>query len=945
MATRRVHEIARELGVKSKAIVDKCTAEGIPGINNHMSSISAGLEATIRDWFSSSAGGGTAVETAAKVDIAKVRVTKRAAKKASPDAPGDEDSPGGASAASATALEEPPETTPAPVGPAAKPKVVAPTPAAPVRPGTTPPASPIAPTAPPTAIPAEPDDDHGTPREPLAPAASAPPTRPAPPAPGTPPRMNVPTRPRVIAPAGPMIHDVQKKPARLSGPTVVRVEAPEQLETPRRRPPSGPGGPGRSGPRPGGGVGLPPAPGEPGADDPSRNRRNRRRTDDRPGAARRGRAPEEAAPAGTRDADGNWRYQDLVEREERLSRSEGFLRQRRRDQKARAGGTGKAQMPVDGGGAVKINAPFTIKDLSSATGVRSAEIVKRLFLDGIVATPNSAIEPERAQELMMEYDIELEVVTASSGEAAVIEEFERRETVDERSRPPVVTILGHVDHGKTSLLDYIRKANVAKGEAGGITQATSAFLVEVKPSKDVASHTSQICFLDTPGHEAFTEMRSRGAHMTDIVVLVIAADDGVMPQTVESINHAKAAGVPIIVALNKIDLPGVDADSNIQRIYGQLAERELSPSEWGGHVEVVRTSASTGKGVQDLLEMLAYTAELKDFKADFGGNAQGTVVESQMIDGRGATANLLVQQGELKVGDFIVAGRAFGRVRDLTNDRGERVKIATPSTPVQISGLDELPTPGDKFYVVKTLRKAQDAAEQRRAEERERQLAQPKVTLDSMFAQMGSSDTKELLVVLKADVQGSIDAIRKSIEGISTDEIKVRVLHAAVGGITESDVQLAAASGAITFGFNVIPSGKARRLAEDKGVEIRSYRVIYDIVDDVKKAATGMLSPEVREEVLGHAEVRRVFKVSKVGAVAGCIVTDGTIERNALIRVTRNDIVIEQDRVLEQLKRFKDDAKEVKSGQECGMKIQGYDDIKEGDILECFRKTEVARAL
>ncbi|MCA9294144.1 MAG: translation initiation factor IF-2 [Phycisphaerales bacterium] len=943
MATRRVHEIARELGVKSKAIVDKCTAEGIPGINNHMSSISAGLEATIREWFSTEEGGGTAVETAAKVDIAKVRVTKRATKKKAAakkktteatEEPGDES--GG------VAVEEAPPARPAPKAPAAKPMVTAPPPAPPT-------AKPPAPAATVPAAAPEQDEDDGVaptapapkaPEAPLAPAAKAPKSEPKPPTPEAPPKMNVPTRPRVVAPAGPMIHDVQKKPARLSGPTVVRVEAPEQLEAPRRRPP---GGPGRGGPR--GGVGVPMAPMEPGPDDPSRNRRNRRRSDDRTGTKRgsTGRGPEEPDRGATRDADGRWRYQDLVEREERLSRSEGFLRQRRRDQKSRAGGSSKTQMPVDAGGAVKINAPFTIKDLSAATGVRSADIVKKLFLDGVIATPNSAIEPEKAQELMMDYDIELEVITAASGEAAVIEEFEKRETINERSRPPVVTILGHVDHGKTSLLDYIRKANVAKGEAGGITQATSAFLVDVKPGEDTASHASQICFLDTPGHEAFTEMRSRGAHMTDIIVLVIAADDGVMPQTVESINHAKAAGVPIIVALNKFDLPG--AEGNLQKIYGQLAEHELNPSEWGGDTEVIKTSATQGTGVQDLLEMLAYTAELKDFKADFEGPAQGTVVESQMIDGRGATANLLVQQGELKVGDFIVAGRAFGRVRDLTNDRGERVKQATPSTPVQISGLDELPTPGDKFYIVKTLRKAQDAAEQRRAEERERQLAQPKVTLDSMFAQMGAADTKELLVVLKADVQGSIDAIRKSIENISTDEIKVRVLHTAVGGITESDVQLSSASGAIIFGFNVIPSGKARRLAEDKGVEIRSYRVIYDIVDDVKKAATGMLSPEVREEVLGHAEVRQVFKISKVGAVAGCYVTNGTIERNAFIRVTRNDIVIEQDRVLEQLKRFKDDAKEVKSGQECGMKIQGYDDIKEGDILECFRKTEVARAL
>ncbi len=611
----------------------------------------------------------------------------------------------------------------------------------------------------------------------------------------------------------------------------------------------------------------------------------------------------------------------------------------------KSGPSQKAETAAQTGGTVKITAPFTIKELSAATGVKSSEIVKKLFLEGVMVNPNNAIEPEKAQELMLDWNIELDVQEQATGEKAVIEEFEKRETHEERARSPVVTILGHVDHGKTSLLDRIRKADVAAGEAGGITQATSAFSVDIETQEEVAEQLKRICFLDTPGHEAFTEMRSRGATMTDIVVLVVAADDGVMPQTVESINHAKAAGVPIVVALNKIDIPGVDNDTNIQKIYGQLVEHGLNPTAWGGDTEVIKVSAEKNIGVDSLLETLALTAELLELTADFGGAASGTVIESQMIEGRGATANLLVQQGQIEVGNFVVAGRAYGRVRDLTNDRGERVQSAGPSEPVQLSGIDVLPDPGDKFYVVQSLRRAEQAAEQRRDEERQRSLAQPKMTLDSMFAQMTEKEKQELLVVLKADVQGSIDAIKKSIEDISTDEITVRVLHSAVGGITESDVTLAAASEAIVFGFNVIPSAKARQQAEQKGVELRAYRVIYDIVDDVKKAAAGLLSPEVREEVLGHAEVRKVFKVSGVGAVAGCYVTDGVIERNAFIRVTRDDIVIEQDRLLEQLKRFKDDAKEVRNGQECGMKIVGYDDIKEGDILECFRKTEVAREL
>jgi len=427
-------------------------------------------------------------------------------------------------------------------------------------------------------------------------------------------------------------------------------------------------------------------------------------------------------------------------------------------------------------------------------------------------------------------------------------------------------------------------------------------------------------------------------------VLVVAADDGVMPQTVESINHAKAAGAKIVVALNKIDKPEA-TESNIQRVLGQLAEHELNPVEWGGDTEIVKTSAQTGDGINDLLEILEFQAELLELTADFGGPGRGTVIESRVESGRGPVANVLVQDGELKVGDFIVCGRAYGRVRDITGDRGKRLESAGPATPVQVSGLDELPDAGDKFFIVDSLKKAQDAAEQRRHAERERELAQPKVTLESMLGQMKAGEVKELRVVIKADVQGSVDVLRKAAEDIQNEEVRVRVLHAAVGGVTESDVTLANASEAVIIGFNVIPSARARQEAEQKNVQIRSYDVIYDIVDDLKKAAEGLLEPEIRQEVLGHAEVRQVFKISKVGAIAGCYVTDGSIERNALIRVTRGDIVIENDRKLEQLKRFKDDVKEVKNGQECGMKIVGYDDIKEGDILECYKRVEIARTL
>ena len=947
---KRVYELAKELEIPSKVIIEKCTAEGMPGLQNHMSSITAGQEATIREWFTVG-DGGTAVETAAKVDIDQVRVPGRARRKASQKAGDVEDdapetvvapepvrapAPTPTPPPAAPAPQRMPEPTAAPIQPAKPtPEPVAPAPIAPPpaprpveapRPAASAPA-PAAP-APTHARPSQNDSDrngasHAAPK--------APPARPAlreatPPPSGKPPVMNVPERPRVVKPAGQKLE--VKTPARLSGPKIVRVEAPEVIDVPSGRRGPGQGGPGgpsipsARGPRAGGGVG----PARSAEDEASR--RNKRR-----------------GPAGKGGREGEtggreWRSADLIEREERLARAGGFIRQRRRDAEGKGGRGERATTAAQTGGAVRIAAPFSIKDLSAATGVKASEIVKKLFMQGVMATVNSGIEPEKAQEIMIDYDIELEVVEAKTAEDVVTEEFGDRDTIDERPRSPVVTILGHVDHGKTSLLDRIRNANVAKGEAGGITQATSAFRVPVR----VGDEDKFVTFLDTPGHEAFTAMRARGANMTDVVVLVVAADDGVMPQTVESINHAKAAGVPIVVALNKIDKPEA-TPNNIQRILGQLAEKGLNPAEWGGTTEVIRTSAQTGVGIQELLENLDYQAQLLELKADFKGPAQGIVIESRMEEGRGATANILIQNGELSVGDFVVAGRALGKVRDITSDRGERVKIAYPSAAVQVSGLDALPDAGDKFYVVDSLKKAQSAAEQRHQRERERELAAPKATLDSILSQLKEGERKELLVVIKADVQGSVDVLRESVQKVSGENVTVRVLHAAVGGVNDSDVILAEASGALIVGFNVIPSAKARRLAEDKGVQIRTYQVIYDIVDDIKGMAEGLLEPEIRQEIIGHAEVRKVFKVSRVGAIAGCYVTDGSIERNAFIRVTRGDIVIENDRLLEQLKRFKDDAKEVRMGQECGMKIVGYDDIKEGDILECYKKVEIKRSL
>ena len=1015
---KRLFEIAKEIGVDSKLIVAKCHAEGIPEstVKNHMSAIGAGLEATIREWFSDhTASSSTAVETAEKVDITTVKkpaarkkstrsadglgegvgsegvgtatvapsesattatpssdiATSKTARKPGAHASSTSstssagDSPSGRSPSGKTEeaapvvsneVSEPsaaaPGTTANPASAQSAPSAAAPStqtpPAGGSRPGdqtarplpsyaTTqsirPPGrpGPTAVSAPITTPPADPGEDT----RPGSPVKSPTlPTRPLTPTKVTPAPANVPTRPTVVTPAGPKLE--VKTPVKLAGPKVVRVEAPEVLEAPRPRrvTPGGgsTGAPGVRGPR-----------GPEGGERDDDGGRSPRRSKTGTGAKRSsgtGVPQRRRATSGSEWVGGGtgvFSEQDLIEREARLARSGGFLKKRRQDLK-RTEHLGDDQMQQEG--KVRIAAPFTIKDLSEASGVKGAEIVKKLFLQGVMATINSGIDPLKAQEIMIDFDIDLEVVEARTAEEAVSDEFADREAVDLRPRGPVVTILGHVDHGKTSLLDKIRNANVAAGEAGGITQRTSAFKVPL----EVAGEKKQVVFLDTPGHEAFTSMRSRGANMTDVVVLVVSAPEGVMPQTIESINHAKAAKVPIVVALNKIDRPDA-TDAQVQKVLARLAENELNPVEWGGNIEVVRTSATTGRGITELLETLDYQAQLLELKADFGGPARGTVIEARTEEGRGAVANILVQQGKLKVGDYIVAGRAFGRVRDITDDRGTKTREIQPPSPVQISGLDEVPSAGDKFYVVDSLKKAQEAAEQRRLREREAELAQPKVTLDSMFAQMADKEVKEILIVLKAAEQGTVDVLKAQCEKLSTAEVKIRVLHQAIGGITEADVQLADASRAIIIGFNVIPSGKARSLAEQKSVEIRSYQVIYEIVDDLKKAAEGLLAPELRQEILGHAEVRQVFKVSRVGAIAGCYITDGTVQRDALIRVTRNGVVIENDRKLEQLKRFKDDAKEVRAGMECGMKIAGYDDIKEGDVLECYKQVEIKRTL
>jgi translation initiation factor IF-2 len=994
---KRIFEIAKELGIESKAIVEKCRKEGIgeDKVKGHMSTISVGLEATIREWFSEAHDGTTAVEESEKVDLAAVKVRKPRSKKAKENAGPAEDEAGGVATQEAPKKAkgveaEAPAAAPAPSEPERREekeevqaKVITPvaTTAAPAATVVAEPAKPAeatrvgptiarssismtpptsAPRTPPKAVtvspvsapggtatkagvsvgasgasapvakpPAGPEKGPGTSVPSKADVAKGPPPAPRPVVVAP---QNVPQRPTVVTPAGPRLQ--APTAVKLSGPKVVRVEAPEQVEAPRPR---------RTGPGAGGTAG--------GSEDDRRSRSPRHKQGAGAGASAGKRSSGTGVPDRRRGRSGtDWvgsekvfSEQDLIEREARLARAGGFLKKHKQElQRSQAPGE-RAESAAEVGGRVKISAPFTIKDLSAATGVKAAEIVKKLFMQGTMATVNSGIDVVKAQEIMMDFDIELEVTEAKTAEETVSAEFERREVKDLRARGPVVTILGHVDHGKTSLLDKIRNANVAAGEAGGITQKTSAFVTEV----EVEGNKRQVVFLDTPGHEAFTGMRARGAKITDVVVLVVSAPEGVMPQTIESINHAKAAKVPIVVALNKVDRPDA-TESQIQKTLGELANAGLNPVEWGGDTEVVKVSALTGKGIQQLLETLDYQAQLLELKADFGGAAQGTVIEAKIEEGRGAVANVLIQQGKLEVGDFVVMGRAFGRIRDITDDKGKRIKEAHPPMPVQISGVDMVCDAGDKFYVTTTLRAAEEAAEQRRHRERQVALAQPKLTLDNLFTQMQAAqdgDAKEIRIILKTDQQGTVDVLKNETEKIKTAEVKTRVIHAAVGGIMESDVTLADASRAIIIGFNVIPSGKARQLAEQRGIEIRTYQVIYDITDDLKKAAEGLLAPEIREEVLGHAEVRAVFKISKVGSIAGCYVTDGTVQRDALIRVTRNGVVVEHDRRLAQLKRVKDDAKEVRTGMECGMKIDGYDDIKEGDVLECYKKVEVKRTL
>lgn len=575
---------------------------------------------------------------------------------------------------------------------------------------------------------------------------------------------------------------------------------------------------------------------------------------------------------------------------------------------------------------IEMEDTITVKELAEKLNKPITEVIKQLMFMGVMAAINQELDFNTAEKLAEKFNA---IISKKEESSAVVKEEDEDEDYGNEKKPPVVTVMGHVDHGKTSILDAIRKSKVTATEAGGITQHIGAYTVEI--------NGETISFLDTPGHEAFTTMRARGAQITDIVILVVAADDGIMPQTAEAINHCKAANVPIIVAINKIDKEG----ANIDKVKQELTEYNLIPEDWGGDIICVPVSAHTKEGLDTLLEMVILTAEMEELKADPSRRAKGTVIEAKLDKGRGPVATLLVQNGTLKSGDSIIVGSTYGRIRAMFDDKGKKINSAGPSIPVEVLGLSEVPDAGDRFNVVKDEKTARNMAENRKQKLREQRLQSTnRVSLEDLYSQIQEGKVKELGVIVRADVQGSVEAVKQSLEKLSTDEVKVRVIHGAVGAISETDVTLAAASNALIIGFNVRPSNNASVLAEKEGVNIRTYRIIYDALDDIKSAMVGMLEPEYKEVILGTAEVRLTYKISNIGTVAGCYVLNGKIVRNSGVRIIRDGIVIFESQ-LSSLKRFKDDVKEVATGYECGITIEKFNDIKDGDLIEAYTMEEV----
>ncbi len=905
MATTRVYILARELGVKSSAIVKKCQDEGLNTVQNHMATISAGLAATIREWFSEGENV-TTVETAEKVDLAEVRVKRK------PKAVEVEEVPTGVEPESAEevpvmgteqVLIEPMVQEPEPL-PQEQPVILAPETAVAVQAPPEPPVV-VAPQEAPPVVQTqvqEPAKPVKPPEKPKAPEI-------------------------VVMPAGPMLD--KPRPAKLSGPQVVRVEAPEPLDRPRSR----------FKPRYDAPVTQPLIYAGKGdgearsavADKKGSKQQGQQQHKDRTHGRRKEETDEDAAKRAKLHK--NWRQRDIEERQARLTAAGGEglrLRPTRRiASKAQRESAAPARPKK-----VVLSEPILVKDLSAALAVKATDIISKLMQQGTMATANQVIGSDVAELVALEFETELVVERKASLEEEIRQKSDERERPNLKRRPVVAAMLGHVDHGKTSLLDRIRSTQVAAGEAGGITQHIGA--------SQVSWDDKTVTFLDTPGHEAFTAMRARGANMTDIVVLVVAADDGVMPQTIEAIAHSKAAGVPILVALNKIDLPGID----INRIYAQLSEHGLAPTEWGGQTEVVKTSATTGQGINDLLESLDYVAELQDLKADETIPATGWVVEAKMSAQEGPVATVLIKEGRLEKGDVLLAGNTYGRVRTMTNSYGKKIKVATSSMPVEVVGLNDVPQAGDRFYCLDDINTAKSAAEQNKLRAREKSLAErTQVTMENLFSQIEAGNVKELNLIIRADVQGSVDVLKKYLSELSTSEVRLNILQAMPGGITEGDVLLAEASNAIIIGFDVVADEHAKAAAEAKGVDIRLYNIIYRITEDLRKSMAGLLEPEEHEQTLGRAVARATFKVSHVGTVAGCYVTSGVAAKHAKVRLIRNNIVIRDGVAVESLRHFKDDAREVKAGLECGVKLAGFDDIKVDDVLDFYEVVKVARTL
>ncbi len=905
MATTRVYILARELGVKSSAIVKKCQDEGLD-VRNHMATISAGLAATIREWFSEGENL-TTVETADRVDLAEVRVQRKPKHVEVEEVMAESDSEG-----TDISVMEPTEPLVEPMN--------EPEPLVMETPQIQGAEAPLVETA----VHVEP--------EPVVPAVAAAgqieeqasvkvPEK----APELPKPVQKPKEPIVVVPAGPMLE--KPRPAKLSGPQVVRVEAPEPLDRPRSRFKPRYDAPVTEPLIYRGGKDTTAAASETADRKGTKSRSSKDRTHGR----RKEEVDDDAVKKGKLHK--NWRQRDIEERQARLTAAGGEGLRLRPTRRIASKTSHESTAPVRPK-SVAISEPIIVKDLSAALAVKATDIISKLMQQGVMATANQSISSDVAELVALEFDTELIVERKATMEEEIRKEFDQRERTHLKKRPIVAAMLGHVDHGKTSLLDRIRKTHVAAGEAGGITQHTGAY--------QVSWDDKTVTFLDTPGHEAFTAMRARGANMTDIVVLVVAADDGVMPQTIEAIAHSKAAGVAIVVALNKIDLPGYD----INRIYAQLSEHGLPPTEWGGQTEVVKTSATTGQGVDDLLESLDYVAELLELKADDTVPATGWVVEAKMSSQEGPVATLLIKEGRLEKGDILLAGKAYGRVRTMTDSYGKKAKIATTSMPVAVAGLNGVPLAGDRFYCLKDINRAKAAAEESELRAREKSLAErTQVTMENLFSQIEAGNVKELNLIIRADVQGSVDVLKKYLSELSTSEVRLNILQAMPGGITEGDVLLAEASNAIIIGFNVVADERAQRVAESEGVDIRLYSIIYRITDDLRKSMAGLLEPEEQERALGRTVVRATFKVSRIGTVAGCLVTTGVAAKSAKVRLIRNNIVVRDSLAVESLKHFKDDAREVKAGLECGVKLAGFDDIKVDDVLDFYEIVKVARTL